>query len=103
MQQAANRFRATAFHLGSGNRVFGLIHVDFTFDNILFYRRSVRVIDFDDCGFGYFLYDIATLLDRIEWRDDYRSLRRALLNGYGEERDLPPEQQAMLDLFLLTR
>jgi Ser/Thr protein kinase RdoA (MazF antagonist) len=65
-RQVADRFKAAASDLGAGDGVFGLIHGDFTFDNLLFFRRDVRVIDFDDCGFGYFLYDLATLLDRIE-------------------------------------
>lgn len=101
--QVADRFRTTALHLGAGDEQFGLIHGDFTFDNLLLYRGDVRLIDFDDCGFGYFLYDIATLLDRIEWRDDYWTLRRALLEGYSEERELPREHEALLDLFLLAR
>jgi Ser/Thr protein kinase RdoA (MazF antagonist) len=102
-RQMADRFKAAASDLGAGDGVFGLIHGDFTFDNVLFFRRDVRVIDFDDYRFGYFLYDLATLLDRIEWRDDYHILRTALLDGYGERRDLPPEHRPLLELFLLTR
>jgi Ser/Thr protein kinase RdoA (MazF antagonist) len=103
MREIADRFQAVASDLGQGNRVFGLIHADFTFENVLFYGDDVRVIDFGDCGCGYFLYDLATLLDRIEWRTDYRDLRAALLAGYREERELRPEDEGLLDLFLLVR
>ena len=73
------------------------------FDNVLVHRGGVRIIDFDDCGFGYFLYDIAALLDRIEWREDYPRLRTAMLEGYREQRSLSANHEALLDLFLLVR
>jgi Ser/Thr protein kinase RdoA (MazF antagonist) len=69
-QEIADRFQSVAADLGHGNEVFGLIHGDFTFENVLFDRGEARVIDFDDCGRGYFLYDIATLLDRMEWNGE---------------------------------
>lgn len=103
MREIADRFKAVASDLGYGNEVFGLIHGDFTFDNVLFHRGDVRAIDFDDCGHGYYLYDIATLLDRMEWRDDYATLRKALVLGYRQERALHPEHERLLDLFLLIR
>lgn len=101
--EVAKRFQAVSSELGLGREVFGLVHGDFTLDNVLVHRGNVRIIDFDDCGFGYFLYDIATLLDRIEWREEYRSFRAALLNGYREARVLATEHEALLDLFLLVR
>jgi len=101
--QVAESFASVSGDLGRGNEVFGLIHGDFTFDNVLFHRGDAGVIDFDDCAFGYYLHDIATLLDRMEWREDYAALRTALILGYREERALPPEHEALLDLFLLVR
>ena len=89
--------------VGSAAEVFGLIHGDFSFENVLFFGGEARVIDFDDCGRGYFLYDIATLMDYLEWREDYARLRTALLDGYREERTLLREHEALLDLFLLVR
>lgn len=69
----------------------------------MFHRGERCPIDFDDCGFGYFLYDIAILLDRIEMRDDYAALRTALLEGYREVRGLPAEHEEHLTLFVLAR
>ena len=83
--------------------VFGLIHADLIFANVLFHRGEVCAIDFDDCGFGYFLYDMAILLDRIEMREDYPALRAALLDGYRQVRPLAGEHEAYLDLFVLAR
>ena len=102
-REVAEQLKAVAAGLVAGPQEFGLIHGDFTFDNVLVHRRDLRIIDFDDCGFGYFLYDLATLLDRIEWREDYPVLRSALLAGYRQERSLSPNHEALLDLFLLVR
>ena len=101
--EVAERFTSAARDLGAGSRAFGVIHGDFTFDNLLAHRAEVRVIDFDDCGSGYYLYDLATLIDRIEWREDYGALRTALIAGYREERPLAAEHEMLLDLFLLVR
>jgi Ser/Thr protein kinase RdoA (MazF antagonist) len=89
--------------LGTGRDVFGLIHADLIFSNVVFHHGTPCPIDFDDCGFGYFLYDIAILLDRIEMRQDYAALRAALLEGYRQIRLLCAEHEAHLDLFVLAR
>jgi Ser/Thr protein kinase RdoA (MazF antagonist) len=42
---------------------FGLIHGDLKPDNMLFAAPDQpRLLDFDDCGYGYFLYEFAPLL-----------------------------------------
>lgn len=102
-QAVAERTAKVMERLGAGRDVFGLIHSDLVFSNIVFHRGLPQPIDFDDCGFGYFLYDIAVLLDRIEMRDDYALLRAALLDGYREVHPLAAEHDGYLDLFLLAR
>ena len=61
----------------------------------------VRLIDFDDCGFGYWLYDIAVPLWEYRGRADYAAICAALLNGYRERRELPDVTH--LDDFIATR
>ena len=41
-----------------------------------------QLIDFDDSGFGFRLFDIATTLLRNRTEPDYAGLKNALLNGY---------------------
>ena len=41
-------------------RLDGLIHADFSLANLLIHKGDLRVIDFDDCGLGWFLYDAVT-------------------------------------------
>ena len=64
---------------------------------------DVRLIDFDDCGHGYRLYDIAVALWELRHRPDYESFRAALVAGYTRHRPLPEGQLAHLDAFIAAR
>jgi Ser/Thr protein kinase RdoA (MazF antagonist) len=86
---------------GTGPHVYGLIHADLGIDaNLLFWRGEARAIDFDDSGFGYWMYDLAVSLEHVRDSEEYLCLRDALLDGYAELRTLPDEQLARLELFL---
>ena len=85
---------------GKGPDVYGLIHADLGVDaNVIFHGGEARAIDFDDSGFGYWIYDLAVALEHC-WEDaDYHRFRDALLGGYAEIRSLPEDQLGCLDLF----
>ena len=95
--------RRVMTRLGEDGGVFGLIHADLHLDNALFWRDEVKVIDFDDCGFGYWLYDIAVSLWELRDRNDYEDFRSALIDGYTRHRPLPPGGLAHLDDFIAIR
>jgi Ser/Thr protein kinase RdoA (MazF antagonist) len=99
--EVARRMRTVMAELGSQSDAFGLIHADLHLENALFDGDAVRVIDFDDCGFGYWLYDIAVPLWDNRSRADYTAIRAALLEGYGDHRELP--DLTHLDDFIATR
>jgi Ser/Thr protein kinase RdoA (MazF antagonist) len=101
--RVASGTRGVMTHLGDGADSVGLIHADLHLDNALFWRDEVRIIDFDDCGFGYWLYDIAVALWELRYRDDYEQFRAALIDGYTRHRPLPPGALAHLDDFIATR
>lgn len=86
--------------LQNGSFDFGLIHADFVRENVLINRTTVQVIDFDDCCFGYRLFDVATALIKNRREPDYPDLESALLQGYGSVREL---DKAFLPLFMLLR
>jgi Ser/Thr protein kinase RdoA (MazF antagonist) len=97
----AERIREVMEDWGQGLDVFGLIHGDLGVDaNLFFWHAEPRAIDFDDSGFGYWVYDLAVALDAC--RDDpaYPRYREALLNGYAEFRLLPEKQAEQIELFL---
>jgi Ser/Thr protein kinase RdoA (MazF antagonist) len=68
---------------------WGLIHADLHYENFLFRAGGAQAIDFDDCGWGAYLYDLAVPLSELEDRSNYDALRDALLGGYARQRPLP--------------
>jgi len=89
--------------LGEGPDVFGLIHADAHLDNVLFDAGRACLIDFDDCGFGYRMYDVAVALWEYRHRDDYPEFRSAFVSGYTRHRPLTDEQMQLLDAFIAAR
>lgn len=89
--------------LGTGPDVYGLIHADLHQWNYLFRAGEVRAIDFDDCGFGHFLYDIAVTLFNLLEKKDYPQLRAAFFHGYRSVRPLPEEHEAYIETLFAFR
>jgi Ser/Thr protein kinase RdoA (MazF antagonist) len=63
-----------------------LVHGDLHRDNVLVDGDTVSFIDFDDCGWGHPLLDVASLLDSFRRRvvppEAYPRARAAFLEGY---------------------
>lgn len=99
----AERLRTTARELGDGPNVFGLIHADLHFGNVLFQDGNIRAIDFDDCGWGWYLYDMAVPLATLAERAEEAIRRDAFLRGYRSVRALSAEHEKRLRLFVAVR
>jgi Ser/Thr protein kinase RdoA (MazF antagonist) len=102
-EAVARQVRQIMDEWGRGAEVYGLIHADLGVDaNVLFWGSppEARAIDFDDSGFGYWMYDLAVSLEHV--RDDtaYPRFRDALLEGYAEHHTLPEVQLEQLELFM---
>jgi Ser/Thr protein kinase RdoA (MazF antagonist) len=82
---------------------FGLVHADIRLANLLVDGEQVRVIDFDDCGFSWFMYDFATTVSFMEDHPRVPELRDAWLAGYREVAPLDPEDEAELETFVMLR
>ena len=89
--------------VGQKQDTFGLIHGDLHQENYLFHNGQVRAIDFDDCGYGHYLYDIAVTVSEVNWRRDTRELREGFLKGYRSIRDLSSEHESFLDALITFR
>ncbi|MBZ0289368.1 MAG: phosphotransferase, partial [Anaerolineae bacterium] len=103
LDAVAERARVVMQTLGESPREFGLIHGDFIAKNVLFNGDRVCAIDFDDCGFGYFLYDLAPPLLQMTYERHYPALKAALWAGYVAVRPLPDSYRDLLEVFIAAR
>jgi Ser/Thr protein kinase RdoA (MazF antagonist) len=78
----------------------GPIHADVLRENVLVLGQAVSLIDFDDCGTGFRLYDLGTAMIQNEYEPARDDLRDALVAGYAT---LRPADAATVDLMALAR
>lgn len=93
--------RLNAF--GQGEDRYGLIHADMRLANLLVDDGSTRLIDFDDCGFGWFLYDFAAGISFMEDHPQVPALKDAWVSGYRKMRPLSDEEVHEMDTFIMLR
>ena len=97
----ALRARLRAF--GSGPARYGLVHADTRLANLLVHDGSVSVIDFDDSGFSWYLYDLGTAVSFFEHEPGVPALVDSWLEGYREVGQLSAEDQAEIWTFIMFR
>ncbi|MGE4553130.1 MAG: phosphotransferase enzyme family protein [Desulfovibrionaceae bacterium] len=88
---------------GMGPERYGLIHADLRLANLLVDEGEVKVIDFDDCGYGWFMYDLAAALSFIEHEPYVPDLVAAWLRGYGRVAPLSGADVAEVPTFIMLR
>jgi Ser/Thr protein kinase RdoA (MazF antagonist) len=103
VEQFIRTIRTVQRLVGQGPDTFGLIHGDLHQENYLFHQGQVRAIDFDDCGYGYYLYDMAVTLFNVRFRANTPLLWERFLAGYRSIRPLSAEHEQYLDTFMDLR
>jgi Ser/Thr protein kinase RdoA (MazF antagonist) len=88
---------------GKASERFGLIHCDMRLANLLMDGRTVKVIDFDDCGFSWLLYDCATTVSFFEHETHVPELLDAWVSGYRRVAGLSKEDEAEIATFVMLR
>ena len=99
--EQAVRARLQAF--GRGPERFGLIHADMRLANLLIDGGATRLIDFDDCGLGWHLYDFATGISFMEDHPQVGALKEAWTEGYQSVRPLSQAEIDEIDSFVMLR
>ena len=82
---------------------FGLIHCDLRLANLLIDGKAVKVIDFDDCGFGWYMYDAATPVSFYEHEPQVPGLIESWKAGYRKVLDLPKADEDEIPTFVMLR
>ncbi|MBO0662566.1 phosphotransferase [Jiella sp. MQZ9-1] len=102
LERTAARLRDRLDGYGKGER-FGLVHADLRLANLLVEGDRLGVIDFDDCGFSWFMYDFAAAISFIEMDPVVPELMAAWIAGYRRVAPLSAQDEAMLPIFVMLR
>jgi Ser/Thr protein kinase RdoA (MazF antagonist) len=71
--------------------------------NLLMDGSKVKVIDFDDCGFSWLLYDSATTVSFFEHSPEVPELLKAWVRGYRRVGSLSVEEENEIATFVMLR
>ena len=82
---------------------FNLVHGDLRLANLLVDDGTTKVIDFDDCGFGWLMYDCATTVSFFEHRPEVPELIAAWARGYRRVGSLSQESEEEIATFVMLR
>jgi Ser/Thr protein kinase RdoA (MazF antagonist) len=82
---------------------FGLIHSDLHANNCLMHNGQVGIIDFDDCQFAPFSCDIAITISSFDNFSNQKTLHKAFLEGYSENRELAHHHLKEIESFAIER
>lgn len=102
-EPVADQLRLAMQELGESPDTWGIIHADLHLGNVLYAEGEARAIDFDDCGWSYWVYDLAVILEQWRTTPLWETMRNAVLQGYAEVRVFPADQLAYLDTFIAAR
>ena len=103
IERAVLRIGARLERFGRDARRFGLVHADLRLANLLVDGAHLRVIDFDDCGFSWFLWDFAAAISFIEHETFIPELLEAWLLGYRAVAELTPGEAAEIPTLVVLR
>lgn len=88
---------------GTGRERFGLVHADLRLANLIADGDDIQVIDFDDCGLSWYLYDLACALTFLEGRPDVEELIASWVAGYRTVEPMSAEDEAEIPTFVMLR
>ncbi len=103
LERVEHEVRGRLERYGTTPARFGLAHCDLRLGNLLLVGDDTRVIDFDDCGLAWFLYDLASALTLIDDLPVTGALVEAWLDGYRAWRDLERDDLEAIPVLVLLR
>lgn len=88
---------------GKHPRRYGLIHADLRLTNLLLHKGETRVIDFDDCGMGWYMHDAAAAISFVEHHPRAQEWVEHWLAGYQRVIPLGEECLAVIPTMIIQR
>jgi Ser/Thr protein kinase RdoA (MazF antagonist) len=103
LNRCEKRVRDRLATYGKSPDRFGLIHADMRLANLLIDDAQTRLIDFDDCGLGWFMYDFAAGISFMEDHVQVPALKASWVAGYETVRPLEDIDKREIDTFVMLR
>lgn len=103
LARATDALAAQLRAYGTGARTFGLIHADLRLANLMVSGDNLTAIDFDDCGFGWWVYDLAAALSFIETDPRLPDLIAQWVAGYTRVAPLRDQDRTMIPALIFLR
>lgn len=88
---------------GESREHYGMIHSDLRTANLLKDGATITVLDFDDCGMGFYMYDVAGAVALMEHRPDLMEIVDEILKGYEPVRHLTGADKEEIPTFIMMR
>jgi Ser/Thr protein kinase RdoA (MazF antagonist) len=103
LEETAELLRRQLDAYGDGPDKFGLIHADLRLANLIIDGDRLCVIDFDDCGFSWYLYDFAAAISFLEHEPYIPELLDSWIAGYRTVAPLSDDEAAIIPVFIMLR
>jgi Ser/Thr protein kinase RdoA (MazF antagonist) len=103
LEETADLLRRQLDAYGSGPDKFGLVHADLRLSNLIIDGERLCVIDFDDCGFSWYLYDFAAAISFIEHEPYIPELLDSWIAGYRTVAPLSDDEAEIIPVFIMLR
>ena len=102
-ERAVARVREQLQAYGQGKDRFGLVHGDLVPDNVMRGPAGLVVLDFDDCGYSWYLWELATALFWHLGEQSFDPAWTGYLRGYRQLRALPDSDLTLMPAMFLMR
>ncbi|AUX71898.1 phosphotransferase enzyme family protein [Erwinia pyrifoliae] len=103
VEQTIARVGSTLAEFGKDARNYGLIHADLRLTNLLLHKGETRVIDFDDCGFGWYLHDLAAAVSFVEHHPRAAEWIDHWVRGYEQVAHISDDEMDKVPTLLIQR
>lgn len=103
LEEADCLIRRQLEEYGTTEENYGLIHGDLRGSNLLIEEDMIKIIDFDDCGYGWYIQDLAASLSFMETEPLIPQLIEAWIKGYQKITPLQQREIDILPTFIMMR
>ena len=103
LQRADDTLKRRLAEFGKRPDRYGLVHTDLRLANLIVDGDTTTVIDFDDSGYSWYLYDLGGALGFIENHPQVDAMIESWVRGYRRVLPLPDPDVHEIPSFVLYR